>query len=118
MMFAVRRLFLLLLLAVLPLQFATAAAAPYCAHEGDSSAKHVGHHEHEHESSPTIEADESTALGDSDCTYCHLSCAQPLIVTQRTWLAFADRTSSHHASPRFPTRDPDLRDRPNWILSV
>ena len=44
-----RRWLFIFLLLVLPFQMVWAAAAPYCAHEVNPSAKkHFGHHEHKH----------------------------------------------------------------------
>jgi len=49
------------LLLVLPFQMIWAAAAPYCAHETNTSAsKHFGHHEHRHQAGGEI----TPALGD------------------------------------------------------
>ncbi|WP_377701319.1 hypothetical protein [Pseudoduganella sp. UC29_71] len=42
-----RKLFLILLLAILPLQYAWSAAAAYCGHEQEQS-RHFGHHAHQH----------------------------------------------------------------------
>ena len=42
-----RKLFLILLLAILPLQYAWSAAAAYCGHEQEQS-QHFGHHAHQH----------------------------------------------------------------------
>jgi len=42
-----RKLFLILLLAILPLQYVWSAAAAYCGHEQGQS-QHFGHHAHQH----------------------------------------------------------------------
>jgi hypothetical protein len=87
-----RRWFALLLLALLPLQFVGAAVAPYCGHESDAQAQHLGHHEHHHEGAAQVEinsdatATAAQASGDMDCSHCHSSCcsmpapAGPLVV--------------------------------------
>ena len=71
----VRRFFALFLLVLLPLQFAFAAAAPYCALEKVAVASHFGHHEH-----PDTPAPEPVDNGDDvklhECGVCHLSCGQ------------------------------------------
>lgn len=73
-----RRLLLVFLSILLPLQFAWAGAAAYCAHESaDQPAamtSHFGHHSHEHkadqhESGKT--GGKSVKLPDADCTACH-----------------------------------------------
>ncbi|CAN5719571.1 hypothetical protein BH09PSE5_BH09PSE5_07220 [soil metagenome] len=79
-----RRLLLILLMFVLPLQFSWAAVASVCAHEVTVGAAHLGHHEHKHEhagagtgasvgseASDPKAAKASTADFDTDCGTCH-----------------------------------------------
>lgn len=85
-----RRIFFILLLAILPTQFAWAAATGYCRHETGDATKHFGHHEHQHRatedgaSSDTQAASSvnahanANANADSDCAMCQLSVAQPV----------------------------------------
>lgn len=75
-----RRLVLICIMLLLPVQWTWAAAAAYCAHESSPSSGHIGHHEHVHKSSSTedlkkAQASKAAAL-DLDCGYCHLSAAQ------------------------------------------
>ncbi|MBK6294633.1 MAG: hypothetical protein IPF55_10320 [Rhodoferax sp.] len=75
-----RRFLLILFLFVLPIQFAWGAAAAYCGHEGrEQAARHVGHHEHQHQGGmatpDAANADAETAGLNSyhgDCETCHL----------------------------------------------
>ena len=123
-----RRWLTILLLVMLPLQFSWAAAAAYCEHETSASARHVGHHEHEHQAgvddTPAGASAEkaSNAKGgepaaDNDCGYCHLSAAKPLQVQPLEVPAVAGLAA--HAAPVHPlqTRGPDRRERPNWRLA-
>lgn len=117
-----RRWLLLLMLVVLPMQFASAAAATYCRHE-PGVAKHFGHHEHRHDPSGDQkhsldsvgdDSQKSTGLGDSDCEYCHLGAAHPLLqdfIQPGGTLATA---LAPQEVLRLGTRDPDTLDRPNW----
>lgn len=70
-----RRLLLVFLSILLPLQFAWAGAAAYCAHEkADQPAAmtwHFGHHTHEHPGDDHQIAGKTTKLPDADCTACH-----------------------------------------------
>ena len=72
-----RRFLAVFLLLLLPLQFAFAAAAPYCALEKAKVATHFGHHEH-----PDAPAPEPVDDGDDnkgklhDCGICHLGAGQ------------------------------------------
>jgi hypothetical protein len=43
-----RRLILILLLTVMPLQWSWAAIASFCQHEAGRAEQHLGHHVHEH----------------------------------------------------------------------
>jgi hypothetical protein len=81
-----RKLFLILLLAVLPLQYAWSAAAAYCGHEQEQSQQkrsHFGHHSHQHnaQAEPQQDGNDSNGGNDgklpgkakvhADCAVCH-----------------------------------------------
>ena len=76
-----RRWFAILLLVLLPLQAIWAAAAPYCEHEqAPAAAKHLGHHEHEHQD-VDVGPDESPGkpgATHADCHVCHGSASAPI----------------------------------------
>jgi hypothetical protein len=79
-MAVMRRWVLMLLLCVLPVQLVWAAAAPYCAHEANSTVKqHFGHHEHQHKagSGGALSEDEPSPTGVQhlDCEACHFGCS-------------------------------------------
>ncbi len=87
-----RRWLTILLLFILPVQFAWSAAAAYCQHEEVTGMTHIGHHAHEHKADGGSKskasgqhADDKSAsksgklLGDNDCGYCHLSFAKPMV---------------------------------------
>jgi hypothetical protein len=71
-----------LLLTLLPLQFSWGAVAGYCTHESSAQAKHLGHHQHQHGTTPADAADDAdhpsqrddgraSATVDPDCGHCH-----------------------------------------------
>lgn len=70
-----RRLILVFVMCLLPLQWSWAAAASLCSHETGGS--HFGHHEHQHDAcaSTAQDADASTSAeragGHPDCQVCH-----------------------------------------------
>ncbi|UBM07794.1 cation efflux protein, CzcI family [Cupriavidus metallidurans] len=76
-----RRLLLVFLAILLPLQFAWAGAAAYCAHEKATSVDarqwHFGHHTHEHKAADSdrqtqdAKDSKSAKLPDGDCNACH-----------------------------------------------
>jgi hypothetical protein len=76
----VKRLLLVLMLALLPLQSVWASAARYCSHEGShetAAPQHLGHHEHEH-AAPAAASLPDGAGADLDCAVCHLACCVSL----------------------------------------
>ena len=119
-----RRWLILVLLTVLPFQFATAAAASYCRHEA-GLAKHFGHHEHQHGAAgdhasafkaPDGDSHKSTgANSDPDCEYCHLGAAHPLLQDFNQPGGMLDAPPTMRQLLSFGSRDPDALDRPNWV---
>jgi hypothetical protein len=117
----------LVLLFVLPLQFAWSAAAAYCQHEEAPATAHVGHHSHVHQGGKSgddgvsHEASKASKAGklaaDNDCGYCHLSFAKPMIAVSPQFDAGA--ASALHEGPTrtFRSRGPDQHDRPNWRIA-
>lgn len=75
-----RRLVLLLFLAILPIQFSWAAVTSYCRHEAGIASEHFGHHQHQHraasDDAPKDQQAGSLGGADSDCSICHLNGAQ------------------------------------------
>lgn len=123
-----RRWLTLLLLVTLPLQFTWAAAAAYCQHEQAPSARHMGHHEHEHpgaqdehqQARKAADPDATKAakvFGDADYGYCQLSAAKPLQVQGFAIAPLAGPPTLDASVPPLQTRDPDRRERPNWCLA-
>lgn len=115
-----RRWLVVFLLLVLPLQFAWAVAAPYCAHEAATAAgKHPGHHQHVHQdgSDVTKAGDDGAGIGAShtDCASCHAGAAAtlPLPVAD---LTKAPRDVLHQQSPpRYRSHTPAGPERPDIV---
>lgn len=74
-----KRLFAILLMLILPLQFSFAAASAYCEDEvAVVTTEHYGHHDHGDAHAPVKpDADEKSA-GHAECGVCHLGCAKLL----------------------------------------
>jgi len=119
-----RRWLTILLLFVLPVQFAWSAAAAYCQHEQVLVKPHIGHHVHEHEDAENKASakqfgDKSASksiklVGDNDCGYCHLSLAKPLVSVAMTFESQAALIVDTASNQAFRSRGPDLLERPNW----
>lgn len=83
-----RRLVLILMLALLPVQWTWAAAASVCQHEemvvnadGSSAPPHFGHHEHKHEADHDHGGSDGNGGIDVDCPSCHV--AAPALLMPR-----------------------------------
>jgi hypothetical protein len=117
----VRRLGIIFLMMLLPLQLTWGAAARYCSHETSNSAGHVGHHVHVHQTVVTDDgvAGPSVDGDDTDCGYCHLlGHAQPLIGNASSVTATAARgcVSAEISPPSCHV--PDEIERPNWVFAT
>lgn len=115
-----RRLVLICMMLLLPVQWTWAAAAAYCAHETGVAAKHMGHHEHKHQDQadagkPSPDSKLTVPGGlDSDCHFCHLGSVQwlaptlvaaPPMTTAPPRFEYIEPTSSHIPSgPERPDR--------------
>jgi hypothetical protein len=122
-----RRWLTILLLFVLPVQFAWSAAAAYCQHEEVTGAAHFGHHAHDHAASSGTgtkasgekSGDASTAkliklVGDNDCGFCHLSFAKPMVPVELHFDQSSASLPDFASNQAFRSRGPDLLERPNW----
>lgn len=114
----VKRLSLILLLLILPLQAVWAAAGAYCQHEQSAAAKHLGHHPHQHQ----VMADGNDGSGKpsagahADCSTCHLSCPAAAIVPQ-SFPIIAPALMVAAAPPgSLPSSFLDRPERPKWDL--
>ena len=131
----VSRFLIIVLLALLPLQFSWAAVAPYCGHETQAGLEHFGHHEHQHQhhadasdgagldaalmatSDANSDAGDGKAPGvmDLDCGHCHGTCsmmfnlpsALPGALSTAPPSATLDESGGAHA----PTRP----ERSQWL---
>jgi hypothetical protein len=112
----VKKLILIVLMFLLPVQYSWSAAAVYCQHESGSTL-HFGHHAHEHKEKPDQKSGhDKLKKADNDCEYCHIfyhpclaSAAPRVAPPEGLGHAELGRTifSSH-----IPSRPP----KPNWRL--
>ncbi|MBK9623505.1 MAG: hypothetical protein IPO38_02795 [Rhodocyclaceae bacterium] len=112
-----KRLALIFLILLLPLQSVWAAASSYCQHEQGVATQHFGHHTHQHQ----VTTDSNDGTGKSplnvhaDCSSCHLSCpavtesVRSIAVTASGSLVVADHLDA--LSSVFP----DHPERPKWV---
>ena len=73
-----KRLFAILLMLIIPLQFSYATAAAYCADERPSTPQHYGHHDHDFDQT-AFKSDGNSGEDQevhSECGICHHGCAK------------------------------------------
>ena len=114
---SVKKLLLILLLAIVPFQFAWAAAGVYCQHENGAASQHFGHHAHQHHGK-SDSSDSKTKAGKVhlDCSSCHgTGCAifpaevvAELTLSVETYLDLTPQPYTSHIpdGPRRPDRYP------------
>lgn len=115
-----RRFLLIFMVVMMPLQLSWAAVSSYCQHESGAAAKHLGHHEHQHQQADkTGDSDQTKAKKfgtvDADCHFCYAY--SPVIfsdtevissvVTEPLFATWASEASRSNPSPR--------PERPNWV---
>lgn len=112
----VKKYVLILLMLILPVQYAWSAAAVYCQHEQDSRF-HFGHHAHQHKAtSEESGSDGKVKMADTDCEYCHMF-SHAFFIPFDTRpvaplaLSYASPNTVSYTSP-LPQRPP----KPNWLL--
>lgn len=115
-----KKLLLIFLLAILPLQFSWAAAAVYCQHENEVNTQHIGHHEHQHKTSHADDEskDSSKIKLHADCVSCHGSTASFAILSTDAQL---HAPSAHViAADAYMLNSTHLSrpERPKWSLAV
>lgn len=126
-----RRLFAIILLALLPFQFSWSAVAPYCGHEREVASGHFGHHEHRHhsaaasddngktmtdsEATAESQSDKSPGANDLDCGQCHGSCGVMLSSPSSLPTAVALEMPGATVTPASGAHAPTRPERPQWL---
>ncbi len=117
-----RRLIILLLLCLLPLQTSWAMVADYCGYEQNKAVQHFGHHDDEHhKASPSTLAD-STApeQGNSslDHDHCHLSSFLGALSEYTFSMRAPLQLSLHRDDQSYAFLAADKPARPNWFVTA
>ena len=117
-----RKLVAILLLSLLSLQTSWAAVAGYCQHEQGASARHLGHHDHQHQThkAETANPIHKTALpgamaADADCGLCQAGFLTALMIDPVLPVASFNVGGLAEPVSLRPSSAPlDLPERPNW----
>jgi hypothetical protein len=116
-----KRLFLIFLLTMLPLQMSWAVMSDYCEHENGKAAQHLGHHEHKHQASNDKSPGKSklgTGTGHADCGYCHHFGACIIATLQPAPVVPFDVTQVAFELHRYLSPISDGPSRPNWRRTI
>lgn len=118
----VKKLFLILLLLVMPLQSSWAVVAAYCQPEAEVTAKHFGHHEHQHErhhAQVGQDSDEdSKSLTTSDCLDCHGLYSGMVVTSFDTQSPGPIAGPPAHATSRLISATSCRPEKPKWFAAV
>lgn len=115
-----KRLLLIFLLTVLPLQMSWAAVTNYCQHENGKAAQHFGHHEHKHQatSDDTLKLKSSLTV-DTDCGVCQLSSAAlPSASSDVAPISARQAGPSPIKADLISSVRPERPERPKWARAV
>ncbi|PRC95076.1 hypothetical protein [Solimicrobium silvestre] len=105
-----KRILIIFLLTILPLQMSWASVANYCLHEQDKSVQHFGHHTHQHQTEQQPQSDGT----DSDCDYCHHT-GSIFALTNSLQLTDAAHPFPLALDPvLYQSHIPDSLTKPNW----
>ena len=111
-----KRLFLIILLAVLPLQISWAAVADYCGHEQGKASQHFGHHDDEHKAfSAKSGSDNQPGKFNLGHDHCHMSGFLGLINEAAFHASVLSVLPSLRCDDRsYSSLALDRPERPNW----
>ena len=112
----VKKILLIVLLTILPIQYAWSMAAVYCQHE-PAEVPHFGHHGHQHQA----QADDGTDDGKpakvhSDCEVCHHAVQASLPAADALAPAVAPDGHAPPLPALYMSHISDGPARPNWLL--
>jgi hypothetical protein len=111
----VKKLFVILLLVILPFQLAWAGAGVYCQHETGKAAQHFGHHEHQHTGLGDQGQSDSGKLNlgaDNDCSS-HLNGFNCFVNSQEAMAFALAMVFDDSRSPHYASHIPDGPERPD-----
>ena len=117
----VKKLLVIFLLVLLPIQFCWAVAAAYCQHE-QGTTTHFGHHEHKHEAAQSDDDGSQNSLGTvqahADCVSCHGTMAAITLIALPLQPYVPAVIADDFNVVTIKTISPDRPERPKWALAV
>lgn len=117
-----RRIVLICMMLLLPVQWTWAGVATYCAHETGVAAKHFGHHEHQHHAGAgEVSKDKqftSSSVLDADCGICHLSTGHGIVLSHDLPVPVMGHAPPLDDPMRYGSHIPSGPERPDRLLAV
>ncbi len=111
-----RRLLLLILLCLLPLQITWAVVADYCGHEQDKAAQHFGHHDDEHSVSSGASDDGKQPGQSLGHDHCHLSGFLGVLSRFAPTAYESAHPKPHDGDGAYPSLAAYPPERPQWSV--
>lgn len=113
-----RKLFAFCLLVLMSLQLSWSAVGQYCEHEIGQSARHFGHHAHQHANSADDARSDKTQPSKgphADCGLCYAGTS--LMGAGELQASFLDVANVHSTTFSTPLTDspPSRPERPKWV---
>lgn len=112
----VKKLFVIFLLLVMPLQASWAVVATYCQHEQDVTAQHLGHHEHAHEHDSDASDKDSSNKRGADAHDCHGHTVGLLVIPFTLSLNLPSAVIPQSSPSRLASGLSSPPERPQWPL--
>ncbi len=111
-----KRLVIILMLMLFPLQATWAAIGAYCQHEKDVASQHFGHHAHQHKADEGKSKKGSLPKLDADCAFCYVSGAAHFVSS----IHYIPIDALSMAPPRagsdaLPSSLHERPERPKWV---
>jgi hypothetical protein len=117
-----KRVFLVILILLLPLQLSWAAVASYCQNEVSQARVHFGHHEHKTSQQPVSMKDhvsKGAVDNDTECGFCHLSCCKSVTAYTQLKLPADFNLAAYPLIPSdFSSHIAEGPEKPNWQLAA
>lgn len=115
---SVKKLILIFLLVVLPLQYSWAVVASYCQHEKEL-VTHLGHHTDEHKNNEDRDDSDKNKLSSlHECEYCHQACQASLTPAISSLMLLQGRSILASQPLLYSSYIPDGPERPERLLAA
>ena len=113
-----KKILVILLLTILPIQYAWSMAAVYCQHE-PAKVSHFGHHGHQHQAQADGVADDAgqgkPAKVHSDCEVCHHAVQASVLEDSGVLVPASAAFYAPPPSLQYLSYISDRPARPNWL---